>query len=99
LTGKAPKAYGLGTVQGGSEVATISDFLLELAKPKSEESDVRDLWHARDREDAMDAFGLEDFQKDVIRRALDSEDLTEVKDVCSSETQGQAGVHVFLWVK
>lgn len=86
-------------MQGGSEVATISDFLLELAKPKSEASSVRDLWHARDREDAMEAFGLEDFQKDVIRRALDSEDLTEVKDVCASEKQQESGVHVFLWVK
>ena len=80
-------------------MATISDFLQELAKPRTEESDVRDLWHARDREDAMEAFGLEEFQKDVIRRALESEDLTEVKNVCSTETQDEAGVHVFLWVK
>lgn len=77
----------------------LSDFLQELAKPQAQESSVRDLWHTRDREDAMTEFGLEEYQKEAIRRALETEDLTEVQGICATEQQGETSTHVFLWVK
>jgi hypothetical protein len=81
----------------------LSDFLKELAKPEEAQSHVRDLWHHRDREDAMEEYGLSDDQKDKIRRALDTEDLEEVRQACADEAEEEGEqstkAKVFLWVK
>jgi hypothetical protein len=80
-------------------MAYIGDFLKELAKGPHH-STIRDDWDARDREKAMTDFGLDERQQQLIRDALESEDLKPVeREVADERGEEEATPKVVLWVK
>jgi hypothetical protein len=75
--------------KGWEMAATVSDFLVALT------DELSDLWH-RDREAAMTSFGLDETQKTSIRRALETNDLSEVERIVNGEAKPST---VYKWVK